>query len=169
MKQAGLPVELSVICVNWNSVDYLEECITSIYETTEGISFEIIVVDNASPQGGVETLKDQFPEIVIIESKENLGFAGANNIGFRRSTGSYVLFLNPDTRIIGRALNIILNQIKSLPDAGIVGCKLLNTDLTVQLTAIQKFPTILNQVLDAEYLQRKWPQCPLWEIGPLFA
>jgi GT2 family glycosyltransferase len=58
---------------------------------------------------------------------------------------------------------------KSLPDAGIVGCRLLNTDLTVQLTAIQKFPTILNQVLDLEYLQLRWPHCRLWEIAPLFS
>jgi GT2 family glycosyltransferase len=166
--KAVRPVELSVICVNWNSVDYLQECITSIYEHTRDMSFEIIVVDNASPDGGVDALKTRFPEIVTIESKKNLGFAGANNIGFHSSVGSYVLFLNPDTRLVGPALNILVEQIKSLPDAGIVGCKLLNTDLSVQITAIQKFPTILNQLLDAEYLQRRWPECPLWEIGPLF-
>ena len=50
-----------------------------------------------------------------------------------------------------------------------MGCKLLNTDLSVQLSSIQKFPTILNQVVDAEYLRLRWPQCPLWGIAPLFA
>jgi N-acetylglucosaminyl-diphospho-decaprenol L-rhamnosyltransferase len=162
-------MELSIIYVNWNSVPYLRESIASVYEHTRDISFEIIVVDNASPQGGVEALKDQFPKITIIQSEKNLGFAGANNLGFRRSTGEYVLLLNPDTKLTGPSINIMLRQIQLLPDAGIVGCKLLNTDLSVQITSIQKFPTILNQVLDAEYLQLRWPHCPLWEIGPLFS
>jgi GT2 family glycosyltransferase len=162
-------MELSIICVNWNSLEYLRECIASVYQHTHGVSFEIIVVDNASPQGGVDALKQQFPEITIIKSEKNLGFAGANNVGFRRSSGDYVLFLNPDTKLAEPAINAMLQHIKMLPDAGIVGCKLLNTDLSVQLTSIQKFPTILNQVLDAEYLQLRWPHCFLWEIAPLFS
>jgi len=162
-------MELSIICVNWNSADYLRECIASVYEYTREISFEIIVVDNASSQEGVDTLRERFPEVTIIKSAKNLGFAGANNVGFRHSTGAYVLLLNPDTKLISAAINIMLAHMKSLPDAGIVGCRLLNTDLSVQLTAIQKFPTILNQVLDLEYLQLRWPHCPLWEIAPLFS
>jgi GT2 family glycosyltransferase len=162
-------MELSIICVNWNSVDYLRECIASVYEHTHGISFEIIVVDNASPQQGVDSLKQQFPELTIIKNEKNVGFAGANNVGFRHSAGAYVLLLNPDTKLISPAINMMLAHMKCLPDAGIVGCKLLNTDLSVQLTAIQKFPTILNQVFDLEYLQLRWPHCRLWEIGPLFS
>jgi GT2 family glycosyltransferase len=161
-------MELSIICVNWNSVDYLRECIASIYEFTRGISFEIIVVDNASPEAGVDVLKDEFPGITLITSEKNLGFAGANNLGFKHSTGSYVLFLNPDTKLMEPTITIMLECIKSLPDAGVVGCKLLNTDLSIQLNSIQKFPTILNQVLDTEYLRLRWPHCPLWEIEPLF-
>lgn len=168
-RKSKASMELSIICVNWNSVDYLRECIASVYEYTRDISFEIIVVDNASSQEGVDTLKSQFPEVTIIKSAKNLGFAGANNVGFRHSSGSFVLLLNPDTKLIGPAINVMLAHIKSLPDAGIVGCRLLNTDLSVQLTAIQKFPTILNQVLDLEYLQLRWPHCSLWEIAPLFS
>ena len=133
-------MELSIIFVNWNSVDYLRECIASIYENTRDISFEIIVVDNASPQGDVETILEQFRDVKIIKSLTNVGFAKANNIGFAQSTGSYVLFLNPDTQLLGPTLNILLEHIKSLPDAGIVGCKMLNTDRTVQITSIQRFP-----------------------------
>ena len=161
-------MNLSIICVNWNSVDYLRECIASIYENTSNLSWEILVVDNASPQGGVETLKDQFPEVKIIKSSKNLGFAGANNIGFQQSAGEYVLFLNPDTKLIGPTLNILFDNIRKLPDAGIVGCKMLNTDLSVQITSIQKLPTILNQILNSEYLHLLWPSCPIWNIGPLF-
>lgn len=162
-------MELSIICVNWNSADYLRECIASVYEHTCDLTFEIIVVDNGSTQEGVDALKEHFPKVTIIKSAKNLGFAGANNLGFRHSTGAYVLLLNPDTKLISPAINVMLGHMKSLPDAGVVGCRLLNTDLSVQLTAIQKFPTILNQVLDLEYLQRRWPHCPLWEIAPLFS
>jgi GT2 family glycosyltransferase len=162
-------MDISIICVNWNSVDYVRDCLASIYEYTHGVSFEIIVVDNDSPEGRLEILQDQFPEITLVRSRTNVGFAGANNLGFKHSTGSYVLFLNPDTKLIGPALNVMLEQMRFLPDAGIFGCKLLNTDLSVQLTSIQKFPTIVNQMLDTEFLQVHWPQCPLWKLTPLFS
>lgn len=160
-------MELSIIFVNWNAVDYLQECIASVYQYTSGLSFEVIVVDNASPAGGMDRLRERFPNITIVESEINLGFAGANNVGVGHSCGKYLLFLNPDTKLIGPAINIMVGQIELLPDAGIVGCKILNGDLSVQLAAIQKFPTILNQLLDVEYLQLRWPQCRLWNIAPL--
>jgi hypothetical protein len=162
-------MDLSIIFVNWNSGDYLRECVASIYEHTCDVSFEIIVVDNASARDGLEAVSQEFPETTIIKSRTNLGFAGANNVGYRRSSGSYVLFLNPDTRLIAPSINLMLQYIKALPGAGIVGCKLLNSDLSVQLSSIQKFPTILNQALDAEYLRLRWPHCPLWGIAPLFS
>jgi GT2 family glycosyltransferase len=167
MNETGM--DLSIICVNWNSLDYLRECIASIYEQTRDVSFEVIVVDNASSEGGIETLSAQFSQVKIIMSNENLGFAGANNVGFKHSSGDYLLLLNPDTKLLEPTINILLQQIKRLPDAGIVGCKLLNTDRSVQISSIQKFPTILNQVLDAEYLRMRWPHCPLWDITPLFS
>ena len=74
-------MDVSIIYVNWNSVDYVRESIQSVYEHTHGIQFEIIVVDNASPAGNVDVLKEEFPEITLIKSTSNLGFAGANNLG----------------------------------------------------------------------------------------
>jgi hypothetical protein len=150
-------------------MDYLLECIGSIYEHTPGVSFEIIVVDNASPEGGVERLTQRFSYVRLVRSDRNLGFAGANNLGFKQSTGEYILLLNPDTKLIGPAIKIMLNQLKRLRDAGIVGCKLLNTDLSVSTSSIQKFPTILNQVFTAEFLRLRFPTFPLWNIGPLFS
>jgi GT2 family glycosyltransferase len=162
-------MELSIIYVNWNSLDYLRESITSVYDHTHRVVFEIIVVDNASPERGVDSLRETFPELRIVQSRENLGFAGANNLGFRHSVGEHVLFLNPDTRLISSSIDLLVGYLEALPDAGIVGCKLLNSDLSVQLSSIQTYPTILNQVIDAEYLRLRWPQCPLWKIGPLFS
>ncbi len=161
-------MDLSIICVNWNSLDYLRKCIASVYAETQGIEFEIIVVDNASPEGGVESLLERFPAVKIIKSAENLGFARANNLGCRSAQGEFVLLLNPDTELRGPAINILLDGMKSLSDSGIVGGKLLNSDLSVQTAAIQKFPTILNQLVNLEFLRLRWPSCPLWDIGPLF-
>lgn len=160
--------DVSIIYVNWNSLDYLCESIKSVYEHTNN-GFEIVVVDNASPEGGVQSLRDEFPDVRIIESETNIGFAGANNLGFRHSIAEYVLFLNPDTQLISPSIDLMLSHIKELPDAGILGCKLLNTDRSVQLSSIQTYPTILNQAVDAEYLRLRWPECPLWRIGPLFS
>jgi GT2 family glycosyltransferase len=162
-------MELSIIYVNWNSLDYLRESIASVYQHTHSGPFEIIVVDNASPERGVDSLKDSFPGIMIVHSDKNLGFAGANNMGFRRSVGEHVLFLNPDTKLIASSIDMLLARLKVLPDAGIIGCKLLNTDMSVQLSSIQTYPTILNQAMDAEYLRLRWPECPLWKIAPLFS
>ncbi|HVN94218.1 MAG TPA: glycosyltransferase family 2 protein [Terracidiphilus sp.] len=160
--------ELSIIIVNWNSLDYLIRCIESIFANRPEVPFEIVVVDNASPEGGLESLADRFPSVRLIRSETNLGFAGANNVGFRHSRGQYILLLNPDTKVIGSAISLMLNQLRALPDAGIVGSTLLNSDLTVSTTSIQKFPTILNQLLTAEWLRLRLPALPLWDIAPLF-
>jgi len=160
-------MDLSIIFVNWNSLDYLRECIPSIYEYTRGISFEIVVVDNASPNDNVEQLKKLFPEVKFIKSSTNLGFAGANNLAFSYSSGKYILFLNPDTKLVSPAINIMLQELQSLPDAGVVGSKLLNADLSVQTSCIMKFPTILDRIIQAEFLRLRWPG--FWGIGPLFS
>ena len=162
-------MDLSIIVVNWNSVDYLKDCVASVEQNTTGITYEFVVVDNNSAAGETEKLKALPKTVKLIESNENLGFAKANNLGFRNSTGDYLLFLNPDTKLIGPSINKMLAAARTLPDAGVVGCKLLNSDLTVQLSSIQAVPNITNQVLDAEYLLLKWPRCSLWKTAPLFS
>lgn len=162
-------MELSIIIVNWNAVDYIRDCIKSIYENTKDIKFEIIVVDNASTKGDVDSLKINYPDIIVIKSNDNLGFARANNLGFKQANGTYVLLLNPDTKLVGPAINKMFACIKEIPDAGIVGCRQVDPDLTVQTTSIQKFPTIINQIFNIEFLRLRWPSCPLWNIAPLFS
>ena len=79
------------------------------------------------------------------------------------------LFLNPDTELVGPAINVLFDHLRALPDAGAVGCKLLNSDGTVQTSCIQSIPTILNQVLDSEASRAKWPRSLLWGMAPLFS
>ena len=162
-------MDVSIICVNWNSLDYLRECVASIYAQTLDVTFEVIVVDNASLEEGVDSLRKGYPAIQIVRSSTNLGFAGANNLGFRHASGEYLLFLNPDTKLVGPAIDTMIQCARQLPDVGIVGCKLLNHDLSVSTTSMQRFPTILNQLLSLESLQLRWPGCPLWNLSPLFA
>ena len=162
-------MDISIIYVNWKSENYIKESIDSVYEHTDGLQFEIIVVDNASPSGNVDMLKEHFPQITLIKSEKNLGFAGANNLGFQNSSGEIILFLNPDTKLVNPAINAMVRQLRNLPDAGIMGCKLLNADLSVQTSCIQTFPTILNQILDANVLRDRWPHNSLWGIGPLYS
>lgn len=161
-------IEVSIIIVNWNSMEYLRECLASIYENCDGLRFEVIVVDNASPQRDIEHLPEEFPSALLVKSEKNLGFANANNLGCRHSSGAFLLFLNPDTHILGSAIHKMLSNCKSLSSAGVIGCKLLNTDGSIQTSCIQKFPTILNQALDIEVLQLRWPHLSLWGIAPLF-
>ena len=160
---------LSIICVNWNSAAYLRDCIASIYERTHEVVFEIIVVDNGSTRGDPGTLQRDYPGVRIVTNDENLGFAKANNLAYARSSGDCLLFLNPDTKLRNPAIDIMVREMAKIPDAGVVGCTLFNSDLSVQTESIQRFPRILNQLLDIECLRRRWPACRLWEIAPLFA
>lgn len=161
-------MDLSVIIVNWNSKEYLCKCIASLLAQTHGLEFEIIVIDSASFDGCDRMLEEHYPHVRFLQSKENLGFGKANNAAFRLSRGRHVLFLNPDTELVGPAINILDERLRTLPRAGIVGCRLLNSDRTVQTSCIQSLPTILNQLLDSEYLRARWPRSALWGTAPLY-
>ena len=162
------PMELSIIIVNWNSKEYLRKCVGSILAETRGLKFEIIVIDSASFDGCAKMLHSEYPQVRFIQSRENLGFAQSNNLAFRSATGESVLFLNPDTEIVGPAINVLYSTLKLLPDAGLVGGRLLNSDGTVQTSCVQAFPTVLNQLLNAESLRRRFPRSRLWGMAPLF-
>jgi len=159
--------DVSILLVNWNSINYLRPCLASIYEHTNGISIEIIVVDNASFDGCSEILRREFPEVIFIQSEDNLGFSKANNLAFRRSSGSALLFLNPDTLVLNCAISMMYATLQSAPGIGAVGCGVLNHDLSLQTHYVQASPTLLNQLLLSEFLKRKLPKSRLWGIRPL--
>lgn len=163
------PLDLSILIVNWNSRDFLKKCLASIYAETRGLAFEVIVVDNASFDGAADMVAAEFPQVRFIQSKTNLGFARANNFAFEHSTGQVVLLLNPDTEVVGDAIPRMFRAVQSVPDAGIVSCKLLNTDLSTQTSCIKRFPTILGEVLSIEWLRLKWPHFSLWSLAPLYS
>ncbi|RXK52913.1 glycosyltransferase family 2 protein [Oleiharenicola lentus] len=161
--------DVSIIIVNWNSKDYLRACLQSLgRHHPPGLKLEIIVVDGASFDGCDRMLAAEFPEVRFIQSRENIGFARANNLGARHAGGRNLLLLNPDTEFIEDSLSLLGARLESLPKAGAVGCRLLNTDRSLQTTSILNFPTILNRVLDSEYLRRRYPDSSLWGNAALF-
>ncbi len=162
------PLDLSIIIVNWNSAEFVHRCISSICKHATGLACEIIVIDNASFDGCDRMLRESDPEVRYIQSDTNLGFAKANNLAFESSRGNSLLFLNPDTEITGPAIATLYGEFSKLLAAGLVGARLLNGDGTLQASCVQSFPTIINQVLDCEWLRRRWPKSALWGIEPLY-
>lgn len=162
-------MDVSIIIVNWKSVDYLRKCLASIRAETHTIAYEIIVIDSGSYDGCDRMLRESYPEVRFLQSERNVGFAKSNNLAFKASRGRNVLFLNPDTEVLGAALDTLHEQLHRLPKAGAVGCKLLNADLSIQTSCVQSLPTILNQLLDTECLRARWPNSPLWGTAALFA
>ena len=147
-------MELSLIIVNWNSAELLRRCLESILSSSASCDLEVLVIDNASYDGSAGMIAKEFPSVTFIQSDRNLGFAGGNNLAFQQSTGRHVLFLNPDTEMVGNALATMLTVLKTRPAAGIVGPKLVNPDLSVQIDCTLAFPTILNQLFES-FLTRK--------------
>ena len=114
-------------------------------------------------------LQQCYPQVRFIQGDKNLGFAKANNVAFRESSGQNLLFLNPDTEIEGVAIETLYHQLCSIPNAAVVGANLLNSDGSVQTSCVRVFPTIWNQLLDLNAFRRYFPDARLWGMKPLFA
>jgi GT2 family glycosyltransferase/lipopolysaccharide/colanic/teichoic acid biosynthesis glycosyltransferase len=134
-------MDLSVIIVNYNVRQFLENALTSIGKAMEGLEGEVFVVDNASDDGSVEMLHAKFPQVILIENQRNLGFARANNLALQRARGDFILLINPDTIVQEDTLQVMLKFFRDTPDAGLAGCKILNPDGSFQLACRRSFPT----------------------------
>jgi len=154
--------ELSVIIVNWNSKDFVRQCLASLVAHGRDVSLEVIVVDSGSFDGCGEMLTREFPAVKFIQSGKNIGFARANNLGALSAGGQYLWFLNPDTELKENCVRILMGKLAVLPQAGAIGCKLLNSDRSLQASCVQAFPTVFNQVINSEYLRRRFPYWKIW-------
>lgn len=144
--------DLSVIIVNYNTKELTIDCVRSVYKYTKDISFEIILVDNASSDGTVSSLKKlKLKNLKIIESSTNLGFGGGNNKALQISRGKYILFLNSDTLLFENTLGKLVSWMKKNPDAGALGCALLDKNKRLQTNG-GDFPTPLRVFLWATFL-----------------
>ncbi|MDZ4746285.1 MAG: glycosyltransferase, partial [bacterium] len=154
--------DLSVIIVNYNVKDYLLNCLRSLEQRDDGVSVEVIVVDNHSADNSVEELEPLFPAVRWIALQDNLGFGRGNNEAIRYCNGRYILFLNPDTIVAHDTLNTMVRFMDANADVGMAGCKLLNADGTFQLACRRGFPTPWASFCKLFGLQAAFPKSPLF-------
>jgi GT2 family glycosyltransferase len=154
----AVPPDVSVCIVNWNTRDLLYNCLSSIARHTHGARVEVIVVDNASSDGSVEMMRAGFPEVRVVASRVNHGFARGSNLAASLATGDYVLFLNPDTELDTDAITGLWEFLRANPGHGVVGCRLLNSDGSVQTTCAGEMPTMRNELSSLLFLDRLFPR-----------
>lgn len=125
-------MDVSIIIVSYNTIDLIGNCVDSVFEKTEGVDYEIIVVDNQSPDDTVNVLKEKYgsePNFRLIELQENIGFGRANNEAFKIAQGRNVLLLNPDTVLINNAIKILSDYLDANPKVGICGGNLFDEEM----------------------------------------
>ena len=141
--------DLSIVIVSYNTRDLTRQCLQSVYENTQGIGFEIRVVDNSSSDDSVEAIQQEFPQVHIIENDANKGLAAATNQGLAASAGRYVLALNSDTVIQAGALDRLVQFMDSHPDAGGATARLVRPDGGEHPPVCGKVPTPKFELLEA--------------------
>lgn len=124
-------MDLSIIVPSFNTCQLLKDCLSSVYQNTK-TPFEAIVIDNGSTDGSVAMVKENFPNVRLIENKANFGFARAVNQGLEKAQGRYLLILNSDTLILDGATDKEISFLEKHEEAGVVGCQLKNSDGTIQ-------------------------------------
>ncbi|MGQ2983637.1 glycosyltransferase family 2 protein [Flavobacterium sp.] len=138
------PIELSVIIVNYNGMKYLNGCFGSLYAQLAGINFEIIVLDNDSKDGSCDHIKQNFKEVRLIESTENLGFGRGNNAAVEAANGKYLLLINNDT-IVQDHLLPALEFMRNDESVGALGIRMLDGNGNY-IVAAGKFPAPVNMI-----------------------
>ena len=142
-------MRLTLCIVNWNTRDYLRECLASAFlYAPGGVDLEAIVVDNASEDGSEAMVAAEFPQVVLIANPDNRGYAEGNNQALRRASGDYLLLLNPDVVLHSESLTHALEFMAKHPEAGALGCRLLGPEGETQ-SSLRAFPE---------------PQPVLWEF-----
>jgi GT2 family glycosyltransferase len=165
--------DLSIVIVNYNTRDLLRECLNSIRGNCGDFSFKVVVIDNASTDGSQGMVEAQFPEVDLLASEMNGGFAYANNLGLRHvgfdldgspqpGAARYVLLLNPDTLLPPAALSEMIAFMDGRPEAGAVGPKLILLDGSLDLACRRAFPTPAVSFYRMVGLSKLFPGSPLF-------
>lgn len=155
-------IEVSIVLLNFRNVKLTIDCIRSILNAGAKVSYEIIVVDNHSEDGSLEALNSQFPQLTIIDSGKNGGFAYGNNVGVRRAVGKYLLLLNNDTEVKPGMLDELYQYAQSNSDVGMLGCRSVDRNgvelpVTHQYENLKRIwlQTYIKPLLEKVGLQRR--------------
>jgi GT2 family glycosyltransferase len=148
--------DLCVIIVNWNTKKALFDCLASVYSNTKNITYEVIIVDNASTDGSTEETKIKYPFINIIENERNLGFAKSLNKGIKQSKSKYVLSLNSDARITEEVLESMVKFMDDNNRVGIAGAQLIKEDGKLQ-NSFDNIPNLITALLNKKLFRLLFP------------
>ena len=138
-------MKLSIVIVSWNTCALMRDCLDSVFACSPRCEFDVWVVDNASSDGSAAMVRSQFPQVRLIENRDNVGFAQANNQAIQESEGEYILLLNSDTKVKSGALETLVAFMDSHSEAGAAGARLLNPDGTLQ-TSCYPAPTLSREL-----------------------
>jgi GT2 family glycosyltransferase len=153
-------MNLSIVIVNYNTCKLLRDCLHSVYASRLALSYEVIVVDNGSPDDSADMVRHEFPQAKLIVSATNGGYAYANNLGLRQAQGEYLLLLNPDTVLPPTALQGMLDFMEQHPEAGVAGPKLVLADGSLDRACRRSFPTLAVSFYRLIGLSRRYPKSP---------
>ncbi|MEO1290067.1 MAG: glycosyltransferase family 2 protein [Chloroflexota bacterium] len=162
-------VDLGIVIVNWNTADELETCLKTVFASTGDFTYHVVVVDNGSTDRSVSMVREQFPQVELIETGENLGFPKGNNVGLRHlgyhdlgdvtsDAPRYALLLNPDTEVPEESLYQMVQFMDSRPDVGVAGPKLLLPDGSLDRACRRGFPTPLVSFYHFSGLAKLFPK-----------
>ncbi len=160
-----MPAELSIIIVNWNGGELLRKCLRSILANPPAISYEILLIDNASTDGSIALIQndDQLSplraadQLRIVLNVENVGFGRANNQAFSLSRTPLVFLLNPDTEITPKAIDNLIETLRAGERIGVCGPRILNPDGSVQISAWRNPPSAWETILSQMKLYKLLP------------
>ena len=145
-------MKLSIVILCWNDLRVIPDCLRSIYATRHATELEVIVADNGSTDGSIQFIRENYPQVQVIENGRNLRFAKANNVGIRASRGEYVLILNPDTIVHEGTLDKMVQFADAHPEGGAFGCRVLNADGSTTTTMSHS-----ASALPTGTSRRSWP------------
>lgn len=155
--------ELSIIILNYNVKELLINCLDSIFKNKKSTDkWQVIVVDNASSDESVEAVKKEFPQVELIENTENLGFSAGNNVGVKKAKAPVILFLNPDTRVVGDAIQKTYQYLLTNPDIGAITCWVELPDGKLDYSCHRGFPTPWNSFCYFSGLSKLFPHSALF-------
>lgn len=153
------PVDLAIVTISTNEKPWLEACLPTIFERAGTASLDVVVIDNDSTDGTREFVESTYPQARVVHS-ENHGFAHANNRGAMTCTARYILFLNPDTEIVGGTFGELVAAMDARPEVGMAGVRQLTPDGTLWPT-IRRFPSVSRAAAQALGVER-WPLRASW-------
>lgn len=140
-------MRLSIITVTWNSAALIRDQIKSVLVGCKNISFEQIIVDNASTDNTAHIIETEFPQVKLIKNSSNTGFAYPNNQAAKIAQGDFLLFLNPDMRVVPGSLDIIVDWMEKKSGVGLASCKLLDEHGNLNTDAQpRRFPKVWDQL-----------------------